>query len=94
MDRAGATLLTIIDIGKNQLVVTADWIQQCIKHYEDIDDVFQRQFLQAIIFSGGQSDSSQRASSRLRRAMASLFNCRLLGSTLSRSLYSSGRVFA
>ena len=58
MDRPGATLVTLIHVGKNQLVITADWIQECIEHYEEIDDVFQKQFLQAIIFSGGQSDSS------------------------------------
>ena len=76
MDRPGATLVTLMHVGKNQLVITADWIQECVKHYEEVDDVFQKQFLQAIIFSGGRSESpisgSQCASSRLPRATASL----------------------
>ena len=58
MDRAGATLVTVVHVGKDQLVITADWIQECIKNYEQIDDVFQKQFLQAILFSGGRSESS------------------------------------
>ena len=58
MDHTGVTLLTVIDIAQTQSVITADWIQQCIKHYEETDDVFQKRFLQAIIFSGGQRDAS------------------------------------
>lgn len=29
-----------------------------LHYYEEIDDVFQKQFLQAVLFSGGRSDSS------------------------------------
>ena len=58
MDHTSATLLTVIVIGQTQSVITADWIQQCMKHYEETDDVFQKEFLQAFIFSGGQNDAS------------------------------------
>lgn len=32
--------------------VTEDWIQRCIKHYEDTDDVFRMSFLECVIFYG------------------------------------------
>ena len=58
MNHTGASLATIIEIGKSQLVITADWVQQCIECYQETDDVFQKNFLQGVIFRGGQDDSS------------------------------------
>ena len=58
MNNVGTTLATVIDVGECQSTITANWIQQHIEYYKEIDDVFQAQFLQGILFSGGRDDCS------------------------------------
>ncbi|KAL8793902.1 MAG: hypothetical protein Q9195_003521 [Heterodermia aff. obscurata] len=48
---AGPVLATVIDINECHHI-TAEWIQNCIERYSQIDDVFQVKFLEAILFRG------------------------------------------
>lgn len=58
MNDIGTTLATVIDVSECQSAILADWIQQRIKHCKEIDDVFQVQFLQGVLFSGGPDNCS------------------------------------
>lgn len=58
MNLTGTSLATIINLAEDIAVVTADWIQQCVDHFKESDDVFQSQFLQGIIFSSGENEPS------------------------------------
>ena len=40
------------------MVITADWMQGCLDHFKESDDVFRSHFLQGIIFSSGQHEPS------------------------------------
>lgn len=53
MNDIGTTLATVIDASECQSAIPADWIEQCIKYYNETDDVFQVQLLQGVLFSGG-----------------------------------------
>ena len=58
MDLTGTSLVTIINLAADVMVVTADWIQQCVEHFKESDDVFQSPFLQGVIFSGARNEPS------------------------------------
>lgn len=58
MNGIATTLATVFDVSECQSAIPADWIQQCIKHYKEVDDVFQAQFLQGVLFSGGPDNCS------------------------------------
>lgn len=58
MNDIGTTLATVIDVSECQSAISADWIQQCVKHSKEIDDVSQVEFLQGVLFSGGPDNLS------------------------------------
>lgn len=58
MNFTGTGLVTVTSLAKDIVVITAGWIQQCVDHFEELDDVFQSHFLQGIIFSGGLNEPS------------------------------------